>query len=143
MSATDTPSAAPATGPSTVPSASPAPWSVSRDLPPYRGILAVDAKDFTGRPAAEHPSLTTVIPQLVGQGFLRAGLERVWEERKFFGNTGDGLAMGFDPVALPRIIHPFLYELQEVLTDYNIHATATGRVRLRVSLHVGPLPDSG
>ncbi|MEU5125825.1 hypothetical protein [Streptomyces mobaraensis] len=131
MSVTD----APATGP--------APWSVSRDLPPYRGILAVDAKDFTGRPAAEHASLTTVIPQLLGQAFTRSGLEQLWQERKFANNTGDGFAMGFDPVALPRVIHPFLHELQEVLTDYNIHATATGRVRLRASLHVGPLPDSG
>lgn len=124
-------------------STGPAPWSVSRDLPPYRGILAVDAKDFTGRPAVEHVSLTTVIPQLLGQAFERAGLEHVWRERRFASNTGDGIAMGFDPVALPRVIHPFLGELQEVLTDYNIHATGTGRIRLRVSLHVGPLPDAG
>ncbi|MGI5341303.1 hypothetical protein ACQEVS_29835 [Streptomyces sp. CA-181903] len=103
----------------------------------------MDAKDFTGRPAAEHASLTTVIPQLLGQAFVRSGLEQLWLERKFANNTGDGFAMGFDPVALPRVIHPFLHELQEVLTDYNIHATATGRVRLRASLHVGPLPDSG
>ncbi|MEU7165414.1 hypothetical protein AB0A70_12315 [Streptomyces morookaense] len=125
------------------PHPTPAPWSVSRDLPPYRGILAVDAKDFTGRPAVEHVALTTIIPELLGQAFERAGLGQVWQDRKFANNTGDGYVLGFDPVVLPRIIHPFLAELQELLTDYNIHATGTRRLRLRASLHVGPLPDSG
>ncbi|MBB4893175.1 hypothetical protein FHS39_002206 [Streptomyces olivoverticillatus] len=125
------------------PPSGPAPWSVSRDLPPYRGILAVDAKDFTGRPAVEHVTLTTTIPQLLHQALERAGLEQLWRDQRFANNTGDGFVFGFDPVALPRVIHPFLNELQELLTDYNIHATATGRLRLRVSLHVGPLPDSG
>ncbi|GAA3035650.1 hypothetical protein GCM10020000_11420 [Streptomyces olivoverticillatus] len=125
------------------PPSGPAPWSVSRDLPPYRGILAVDAKDFTGRPAVEHVTLTTTIPQLLHQALERAGLEQLWRDQRFANNTGDGFVFGFDPVALPRVIHPFLNELQELLTDYNIHATATGQLRLRVSLHVGPLPDSG
>ncbi|GGX65516.1 hypothetical protein [Streptomyces hiroshimensis] len=120
-----------------------APWSISRDLPPYRGILAVDAKDFTGRPAVEHVRITTLIPQLLQQALERAGLGQLWQDQRFANNTGDGFVFGFDPTALPRVIHPFLIELQELLTDYNIHATATGRLRLRVSLHVGPLPDAG
>ncbi|MEU5052767.1 hypothetical protein [Streptomyces sp. NPDC021096] len=126
-----------------MPSAGPAPWSVSRDLPPYRGILAVDAKDFTGRPAVDHVELTSIIPQLLEHALDRAGLRQLWEEQRFANNTGDGFVFGFDPVALPRVIHPFLGELQEVLTDYNIHATGTRRLRLRASLHVGPLPDGG
>ncbi|MGK5731677.1 hypothetical protein [Streptomyces sp. URMC 124] len=130
----------PSTG---LPPGGPAPWSISRDLPPYRGILAVDAKDFTGRPAVEHVTITTLIPQLLRQALERAGLGQLWQDQRFANNTGDGFVFGFDPTALPRVIHPFLAELQELLTDYNIHATATGRLRLRVSLHVGPLPDAG
>ncbi|MEU2513508.1 hypothetical protein [Streptomyces syringium] len=126
-----------------MPPSGPAPWSVSRDLPPYRGILAVDAKDFTGRPAVEHVSITAAIPQLLEQALDRAGLGQLWKDQRFANNTGDGFVFGFDPTALPRVIHPFLGELQELLTDYNIHATGTGPIRLRVSLHVGPLPDSG
>ncbi|WP_058042714.1 hypothetical protein [Streptomyces roseifaciens] len=129
----------PSTG---LPPGGPAPWSISRDLPPYRGILAVDAKDFTGRPAVEHVRITTLIPQLLQQALERAGLGQLWQDQRFANNTGDGFVFGFDPTALPRVIHPFLIELQELLTDYNIHATATGRLRLRVSLHVGPLPDA-
>ncbi|QLE74872.1 hypothetical protein FGW37_27685 [Streptomyces rectiverticillatus] len=130
----------PSTG---LPPGGPAPWSISRDLPPYRGILAVDAKDFTGRPAVEHVRITPLIPQLLQQALERAGLGQLWQDQRFANNTGDGFVFGFDPTALPRVIHPFLIELQELLTDYNIHATATGGLRLRVSLHVGPLPDSG
>ncbi|MEV5239631.1 hypothetical protein AB0K89_11040 [Streptomyces cinnamoneus] len=126
-----------------IPPSGPAPWSVSRDLPPYRGILAVDAKDFTGRPAVEHVTIAAAIPQLLRQTLERAGLGELWKDQRFANHTGDGFVFGFDPTALPRVIHPFLNELQELLTDYNIHATATGPLRLRVSLHVGPLPDSG
>ncbi|MFI9201509.1 hypothetical protein [Streptomyces sp. NPDC053048] len=126
-----------------IPSTGPEPWSVSRDLPPYRGILAVDAKDFTGRPAVDHVEITSIIPQLLEHALDRAGLRQLWAEQRFANNTGDGFVLGFDPVALPRVIHPFLAELQEVLTDYNIHATGTRRLRLRASLHVGPLPDGG
>lgn len=123
--------------------AGPQPWSRSRPLPPYRGILAVDAKDFTGSPAIEHVHITSSIPQLLEQALDRAGLHRLWQNQSFPNNTGDGFVFGFDPVSLPHVIHPFLGHLQEVLTEYNIHSTGTFRIRLRASVHVGPLPDSG
>lgn len=42
------------------------PYAHSRSLPPYRGILAVDAKDFTGYPAVQHGSISRMIPELRG-----------------------------------------------------------------------------
>ncbi|MET9658013.1 hypothetical protein [Streptomyces sp. NPDC006510] len=44
---------------------------------------------------------------------------------------------------MPFVIHPWLFTLQEVLTEFNIHALGALPIRLRVSLHIGPLPDTG
>ncbi|MDT0447061.1 hypothetical protein [Streptomyces johnsoniae] len=119
------------------------PHATSRRLPPYCGIVAVDAKDFTGHRAIEHGIISRTIPQLLQFSFERAGLTEVWSDRKFPNSTGDGYVFGFDPSAMPFVIHPWLHALQDVLTEFNVHSTGTVRIRLRVSLHIGPLPDSG
>ncbi|KPC61168.1 hypothetical protein [Streptomyces chattanoogensis] len=126
-----------------LPEASAGPHTRSRPLPPYRGIVAVDAKDFTGYPAIEHGGISRVIPQLLEESFRRAELGHVWDDRRFPNSTGDGYVFGFDPAAMPFFIHPWLNVLQSVLTEFNVNSTGAVRIRLRVSLHIGPLPDSG
>ncbi|MBW1595624.1 hypothetical protein [Streptomyces sp. JJ38] len=126
-----------------LPQSTAAPHTRSRPLPPYRGILAVDAKDFTGRPAIEHEVISRLVPELLRTSLERAGLARVWADRVFPASTGDGYVLGFDPTLLPLVLHPWLLTLQETLTDFNIHSHGTVPIRLRVSLHVGPLPDTG
>ncbi|GAA2719416.1 MULTISPECIES: hypothetical protein [Streptomyces] len=126
-----------------LPEATAHPYSHSRTLPPYRGILAVDAKDFTGRPAIEHAVISRTIPELLRISFTRADLSGLWEDRRFANSTGDGYVFGFDPAAMPFVIHPWLRTLQDVLTEFNVHSMGVAPIRLRVSLHIGPLPDSG
>ncbi|MFE6052669.1 hypothetical protein ACFQ6N_18090 [Kitasatospora sp. NPDC056446] len=126
-----------------LPEASALPYSRSRHLPPYRGIVAVDAKDFTGYPAIEHGRISQNVPQLLQWSFERAGLAEVWADRRFPNSTGDGYVFGFDPAWMPYLIHPWLHTLQEVLTEFNVHSAGTVRIRLRVSLNIGPLPDTG
>ncbi|WP_329576403.1 hypothetical protein OG500_03445 [Kitasatospora sp. NBC_01250] len=126
-----------------LPEVSALPHSRSRHLPPYRGIVAVDAKDFTGYPAIEHGLISRAIPQLLQQSFERADLADVWEDRRFPASTGDGYVFGFEPAWMPFLIHPWLHTLQEVLSEFNVHSMGTVSIRLRVSLHIGPLPDSG
>ncbi|MFB7667552.1 hypothetical protein ACFC1R_27030 [Kitasatospora sp. NPDC056138] len=132
----------PQSGPS-LPEVSALPHSRSQGLPPYRGIVAVDAKDFTGYPAIEHGLITQAIPQLLQQSFERADLAAVWRDRRFPASTGDGYVFGFEPTWMPFLIHPWLHTLQEVLSEFNVHSMGTVSIRLRVSLHIGPLPDSG
>jgi hypothetical protein len=50
------------------------PYTHSRPLPPYRGILAVDAKDFTGRPAIELEGVSRAVPTLLRTALARAEL---------------------------------------------------------------------
>ncbi|MFG3127142.1 hypothetical protein [Streptomyces tendae] len=119
------------------------PHTRSRALPAYRGILAVDAKGFTGHPAIEHEAVSRAIPELLRTALTRAGLEELWDDRKFPASTGDGYVFGFDPALMPFVIHPLLLTLQDVLTDYNVLSYGAVPIRLRASLHIGPLPDTG
>lgn len=119
-----------------------APYTHSRPLPPYRGILAVDAKDFTGRPAIEHEAVSRVVPELLKTALLRTDLGDLWEDRAFPATIGDGYVFGFDPARMPFVIHPLLLALQVVLTDFNVLSHGAVPIRLRVSLHVGPLPET-
>lgn len=114
----------------------------SRHLPPYRGILAVDAKDFTGYPAVQHEEISRIIPQLLQSAFANADLMDLWEDRRFPDTTGDGYVFGFDPSLMPYVIHPWLKTLQELLAEFNVNSLGTVRIRLRASLHIGPLPDT-
>ncbi|MFP8904952.1 hypothetical protein [Streptomyces atacamensis] len=120
----------------------PVPYAGSRPLPPYRALFAVDAKDFTGLPAAQHGPVSRLIPELVDQALTRADLSALRDTKRFPANTGDGMVFGFDPAFLPFVLWPFLHVLDEVLGAYNQQSVGP-RIRLRASVHVGPLPDSG
>ncbi|MEV5686842.1 hypothetical protein AB0L68_27145 [Streptomyces sp. NPDC052164] len=118
----------------------PAPYSESRPLPPYQALFAVDAKDFTGLPAVQHGPVSQLIPELVDQALERAGLSELRHSKRFPANTGDGVVFGFDPALLPFVLWPFLGVLDDILGAYNRQSVGP-RIRLRASVHVGPLPD--
>lgn len=120
----------------------PIPHAESRPLPPYRALFAVDAKDFTGLPALQHGPVSRLIPDLVDQALERAGLHDLRDSKRFQANTGDGVVFGFDPAFLPFVLWPFLGVLDDTLGAYNRQSVGP-RIRLRASVHVGPLPDSG
>ncbi|WP_405641051.1 hypothetical protein [Streptomyces uncialis] len=126
-----------------LPRGSAAPFTRSRLLPPYRGVLAVDAKGFTGHPAIEHEAISRAVPELLKAALARAGLQELWDDRVFPNSTGDGYVFGFDTALMPFVIHPLLLVLQDVLTDFNVLSHGVVPIRLRVSLNVGPLPDTG
>lgn len=120
--------------------------SGATELPPYRALLVVDVKDFSSIPGRHHAELTDEIPHILGPAFIRAGLDELWDERRWYGTTGDGCVYGFRPVNLPFLLNPFLAALQEELEFRN----RSGRdqrfgqaIRMRVSVSVGPVTDSG
>lgn len=120
----------------------PVPYAESRPLPPYRALFAVDAKDFTGLPAAQHGPVSQLIPEVVDQAIERADLHDLKNAKRFPANTGDGVIFGFDPAFLPFVLWPLLRVLDEVLDAYNRQSVGP-RIRLRASVHVGPVPDAG
>jgi hypothetical protein len=108
-------------------------------LPPYRAMLVVDLKDFSGVPAAEQGVIGGRIPDLLRDTFQRMGHGHLWTEAKFGDHTGDGYAMGFHTEHLPVLVDRFSSTLQQELADLE-RRTGTSQ-RMRVSLSVGPLTD--
>jgi hypothetical protein len=118
------------------------PFTSSAELPPYRGIVAVDAKGFTDQPGRLHQPISGLIPQLAGQAFADIGLAEAWNEPAFFGPTGDGFAVGVPTRVMPFLVHPFLSRLQDVLAHHNSQIRAAEpQIRLRVSLNIGPVEE--
>ena len=105
-------------------------------LPPHFGLLAVDAKDSMCLPSRQQGPLSRALTDIVHHGLRRAGMEEM--RREFESNTGDGLSFGFDPKWLSLVISPFAEELNALLQEHN---AGTGpRIRLRMSVHCGPVP---
>lgn len=116
------------------------------ELPPYRAFLVVDMKDFSGSPGRHHAELTDAIPDILYQTFRRCGLSGRWDDARFRGSTGDGYYLGFRSAVLPFLLNPVLRELQEELQYRNKVGPVAGHdqpIRMRVSINVGPMTDSG
>lgn len=116
----------------------------SQDLPPYRAVLVVDAMDFSDLGSRLQQEIARVLPEVLEEAASRAGLHHVWTERRLPKGTGDGYIFAASPEKLPHLIDPYLNTLQDVLAERDgefARIDRTLRLRLRVSIHVGPLPD--
>jgi hypothetical protein len=116
------------------------------ELPPYRALLAVDMKDFSGAPGRQHRLLTESIPQILRSAFISADLGHEWDRATLRRSTGDGYVLLARPAILPFLLNPFLRVLQAELVAVNRSSLArqAGRpIRMRASVHVGPVDDSG
>ncbi|WP_326920705.1 hypothetical protein [Actinophytocola sp.] len=80
--------------------------------------------------------MTELIPLLLERAFDRAGYAAVWRERRFPESRGDGFVVGFRPELLPVLLGPVVDGLQDELADRH-------DVRMRMSIAVGPLTDTG
>src|SRR5690606_37712893 len=105
-----------------------------------------DAESYTRNSALHQQVLSTAIPDVLEEAFRRSGLEEVWQARRFPQSAGDGYVVGVEPEHLPFLVHPMLGHLQDALEDDQSRLAAHERelrLRLRVALDVGPLPDGG
>jgi|SRR5690606_26093682 len=122
------------------------PYEVVSPLPPYRGIVAVDAEKFSRQADRYLPDLSSAIPAVLEEAMARSGLSEVWAGRRFPQATGDGYVFGVDPGVLPALLYPFLDRLQETLEERDREFRTRSRelrLRLRVSINVGPVSDGG
>ncbi|MFG2714762.1 hypothetical protein ACGFX2_30035 [Streptomyces goshikiensis] len=111
-------------------------------LPTPLGILGFDFVGFTDLAAVHHAPVSALIEQIVQRTLVTAGLGELWDTKRFPANTGDGIVFGFDTRSLPSVLSPYLDVLEQDLVRHN--TTSPGpHVRLRVAIHLGPLPDSG
>lgn len=118
----------------------------SSTLPPYRAVLAVDMENFSLTSGRNQQVIGALIPGLLEEALTCSDLAQVWGKKRFARHGGDGYVFGTEPDHLPFLISPFLENLQKELEGVQpILATLDRelRMRLRVSIDVGPLPDLG
>lgn len=114
------------------------------ELPPYRAVLVVDAKEFGSNSDVGQAVLADAIPDVLSQAFERAGLGEVWRTALFPHNTGDGIGVGFDTKHLPAVVSRLFDALQDVLAERDKRLRVYGRgvrLRMRASLNVGPVRE--
>jgi hypothetical protein len=119
---------------------------VQRSFPPYRAVLVVDAARFSDTSSVQQTWLGAEVVRVLEAAFVRAGLADAWADRRFRAqaHTGDGYTVGLPTEILPRLLHPLMRELQEELRERDRNRRVSHpRLRLRASIHVGPLPDEG
>lgn len=115
------------------------------ELPPYRAVLVVDAKEFGRNTDTGQAFLADMIPDVLSLAFERAGLADVWRDALFPHNTGDGVGIGFDTRHLPAVVSRLFDTLQDVLAERDRVLRARGRdvrLRMRASLNVGPVREA-
>lgn len=115
-------------------------------LPPPRAIFAVDTEKFTRNPSARQPELRDAIPEVLSRAFARCELVGIWEERTLPQGTGDGYVFALPQERTPFLLDPLLDRLQDVLEEHDRLLRSEDRnlrLRLRVAVHMGSVPDSG
>ncbi|MFJ8474385.1 hypothetical protein [Kitasatospora sp. NPDC094011] len=114
----------------------------SQPLPPYQGLAGLDLTAFTKLPGVVHASVSAYLEPLLDAALTAAGLDELRMAKRFVSNSGDGLALGFDPELMPFVIDPGLDCLSRVLARHN---SEPGRVRLRMrlGLHAGHVTAPG
>ncbi|GHC86920.1 hypothetical protein GCM10007079_30600 [Nocardiopsis terrae] len=114
-------------------------WN-SQKLNPYRAVVAVDARDFSSLDSDGMAVVNEDVLLLLSKAMSAVGLDS-WEERYFGQHTGDGYVAGVGPEHLPALVSCLPRALNDMLRG---HPRPDGRpLQLRLSVHVGPLPDSG
>ncbi|GAA1467166.1 hypothetical protein NE857_13310 [Nocardiopsis exhalans] len=115
-------------------------------LPPYYALLAVDMENFSATRARHQEAIGALIPEVLETALTDSGMKQIWDEKRFARHGGDGYVFGTAPENLPFLISPFLGKLQERLAENHPRLAAldrTLRMRLRVSIDIGPLPFHG
>ncbi|MDA0563851.1 hypothetical protein LG943_05845 [Streptomonospora sp. S1-112] len=118
----------------------------SAPLAPYRAVLVVDAERYSRTTSLHQRFLSGMIRSVLADSFSHAGLAEAWRTASFPQHTGDGYLVGLPPEYLPFLIDPLLDSIQHVLEGVQDELAAHDRalrLRLRASIEVGPLHDSG
>ncbi|MBM7776182.1 hypothetical protein JOD54_006386 [Actinokineospora baliensis] len=119
---------------------------MSEELPPYLGVLVVDAERYGSNTDPGQQKLAEAIPEVLEGAFNGSGLAHVWEGRLFPQDTGDGMGLAFDTRYLPAVLEGFFGALQEVLVARDAYMRRFNRalrLRLRAAVHVGPIRPTG
>jgi hypothetical protein len=111
----------------------------AQDLPEQIAIMVVDTKAFSRHDDLQQDELAVAIPRVLEAACQRAELPELWAEKRFPDSTGDGFIIGFPPRLLARVVNRYIECLQIELRLAARNLPAGARLRMRMSLNVGPV----
>lgn len=110
-----------------------------QDVPDQIAILVVDTRQFSKHDDRQQNALALAIPEVLRRASDRAQVPELWADRKFPDSTGDGYIIGFAPRLLGRVVNRYIECLEMELREAGSALPPGARLRMRMSLHVGPV----
>ncbi|MDH6136224.1 hypothetical protein P3T37_005643 [Kitasatospora sp. MAA4] len=113
-----------------------------RDVPGYEAVLALDIRGYSKAASHLMSQMRTNLDAMVEVAMADSGLAEEWQQRKYWGDRGDGFLLAMPVQRLWRLVDPLPEKLETALADYDAHRQAADpEIRVRMSVHVGPLPS--
>ncbi|MFI1488635.1 hypothetical protein [Streptomyces sp. NPDC020747] len=103
----------------------------------------MDARNFSALDSKGMQQVNADILPLLAQSLGASNVSAHWERRMFGQHAGDSYVAGMDPEVLPALVGCFPDALRKALAHRRADAPASTPLQLRVSIHVGPLPNTG
>ncbi|EHR61625.1 hypothetical protein [Saccharomonospora cyanea] len=104
------------------------------------GILAVDVRRFSAHNDAQQKTIVDLLPVVLRDSATKAGLRQLWDGHGFRAFRGDGYLVGVRPELVGAVVDRYFDSLQNELRRRACDLQAAGvRLRLRASLHLGPV----
>ncbi|MFE7529099.1 hypothetical protein ACFU7Y_25775 [Kitasatospora sp. NPDC057542] len=114
-----------------------------RDIPDYRALFVIDMKGYSAVQSWRMTDYWGDLEGMLATAFVQSGLGSEWHDPLYRDSTGDGLILAL-PLAKARLlVDPLAENLHRLLADHDRERLASvPSIRVRMSVHVGPLPDS-
>ncbi|MGW9426662.1 hypothetical protein ACWHA1_01745 [Streptomyces decoyicus] len=115
----------------------------SRDIPDYRALVVIDMKGYSKVHSHLMPAMRDGLDSSLATAFAASGLGEEWEKNLHWSDTGDGCILVMPVRRMWRLVDPLPDVLDGILARYDAERLAsTPEIRVRMSVHVGPLPES-
>ncbi|WP_327070919.1 hypothetical protein OG500_35370 [Kitasatospora sp. NBC_01250] len=113
-----------------------------RDVPDYEAVLALDMRGYSKAASHLMSPMRTNLDAMVAAAMAESGLAEEWQQRKYWGDRGDGFLLAMPVRRLWRLVDPLPEKLEAALAAYDAQRRAADpEIRVRMSVHVGPLPS--
>ncbi|MFI6730368.1 hypothetical protein NRF20_05775 [Streptomyces sp. R-74717] len=115
------------------------------DVPPEHALLVVDMKGYSRIPEARMAPARFDLNSILDTVFDQSGLDMPRRVDGAFGDTGDGGIFVLPARDTTRLVDPLLGHLNAALSRYDKNARLHSgpEIRLRASVHVGPVSLPG
>ncbi|GAB2723166.1 hypothetical protein [Kitasatospora kifunensis] len=114
-----------------------------RDIPEYQALLVVDMKGYSRAPSHLMGAMRGDLDSMLATAMAESGLGGEWHQHGYWSDRGDGFLVAMPVSRLWRLVDPLPENLENILARHDRERFAsTPEIRVRMSVHVGPLPES-